>query len=93
MPQKLSEQEIQSALEQSSWQVQNGKLHRDFKFGNFIEAFGFLSQVAIHAEKMNHHPELYNVYNSVTIELVTHDIEGISELDIKLAETIDTLVP
>jgi 4a-hydroxytetrahydrobiopterin dehydratase len=71
--------------------VQNGKLRRDFKFGNFVEAFGFLTQVAIHAEKMNHHPELYNVYNNVTIELVTHDVDGISDLDFTLAETINTL--
>jgi len=91
MPQKLSEQELQRALENSPWQVQDGKLHRDFKFGNFVEAFGFLTQVAIHAEKMNHHPELYNVYNNVTIELVTHDVDGISDLDFKLADTIDKL--
>lgn len=91
MPQKLSEQEINRALENSPWQVQNGKLRRDFKFSNFVEAFGFLTQVAIHAEKMNHHPELYNVYNNVTIELVTHDVDGISDLDFKLAETINTL--
>lgn len=91
MPHKLSDQEIHNALANSAWHVENGKLQRDFTFANFVEAFGFLTQVAIHAEKMNHHPELYNVYNKVTIELVTHDVDGISDLDFKLAETIDQL--
>ena len=75
----------------TNWQVVNGKLNRSFKFANFIDAFGFMTKVAIIAEKMDHHPELYNVYNRVVIDLVTHDIGGISNLDIELAAKINAI--
>ncbi len=90
---KLSDGEIQSALaERSEWELKEGKLHRDFKFGDFVEAFGFMSRVAVHAEKMGHHPELFNVYNNVSIDLTTHDVGGLSDYDFELAETIDGLL-
>lgn len=93
MPQKLTDSQIQEKLPSiAGWTVENGKLHRELKFDNFIEAFGFMSKVAIHAEKMNHHPEWFNVYNTVKIDLATHDVGGISELDFQLAETINSLV-
>lgn len=93
MPTKLTDTQIQEQLPSiSGWAVENGKLHRELKFDTFIEAFGFMSKVAIHAEKMNHHPEWFNVYNTVKIDLATHDVGGISELDFQLAETINSLV-
>lgn len=89
---KLSEAELHERLKRhDDWRLEGGKLHREFKFGSFVQAFGFISQVALEAEKMNHHPELFNVYNRVTIDLSTHDAGGISDLDFKLAEAIDKL--
>ena len=90
--QKLSQQEIELEIGKiQGWKVANGKLNRTFEFENFVHAFGFMTQVAIQAEKMNHHPEWFNVYNKIEINLVTHDISGISNYDIKLAETINHL--
>jgi 4a-hydroxytetrahydrobiopterin dehydratase len=75
----------------SGWTVVNGKLHKSYKFGDFVEAFGFMTKVAIVSEKMDHHPELFNVYNRVVIDLTTHDAGGISHLDLELAKKIDGL--
>jgi 4a-hydroxytetrahydrobiopterin dehydratase len=75
--------------ELTNWKVIDGKLNRAFKFKDFVEAFGFMTKVAIVAEKMGHHPELSNVYNRVVIDLVTHDAGGIGPLDIELAKKID----
>ncbi len=74
------------------WSVKEEKLNREFKFPNFILAFGFMTQVAILAEKADHHPEWSNVYNSVVINLTTHDAGGISEKDFELAQKISKLV-
>ncbi|MFK7952524.1 MAG: 4a-hydroxytetrahydrobiopterin dehydratase [Ekhidna sp.] len=74
------------------WKEEKNKLARTFKFKDFIEAFGFMSQVAIVAEKMNHHPNWSNVYNEVTIELSTHDAGNIvTNKDRELANEIDKL--
>jgi 4a-hydroxytetrahydrobiopterin dehydratase len=75
--------------ELTDWKVVDGKLNRTFKFKDFVEAFGFMTKVAIVAEKMGHHPELSNVYNRVVIDLVTHDAGGIGPLDLELAKKID----
>jgi 4a-hydroxytetrahydrobiopterin dehydratase len=75
----------------TEWKVVDGKLNRSFKFASFIDAFAFMTKVAIVAEKMDHHPELFNVYNSVVIDLTTHDTGGISILDIDLAKKINAL--
>ncbi len=64
-----------------------------YHFATFTEAWGFMSQVALFAEKMDHHPEWFNVYNRVEIVLSTHDVEGLSELDVKLAHAIDAIEP
>lgn len=82
-----------SALEQNGWtKSANGKaLEKTFKFANFVEAFGFMTRAAIHAEKLNHHPEWFNVYNRVEVKLTTHDTGGLSELDVKLAGVMDML--
>lgn len=89
---KLTEQEIAKAIaDLASWSILDGKLHKAFKFSDFVEAFGFMTKVAIIAEKMDHHPELFNVYNNVKIDLTTHDAGGLSHLDINLAKKIDSL--
>ncbi len=75
------------------WKEENSTLIRDFEFVNFVEAFGFLSRVAIISEKMNHHPQIENVYNKVTIKLSTHDAGNkVTDKDRKLAEEINKLL-
>lgn len=81
--------EAVGALE--GWAVADGKLHREFRFGNFVEAFGWMTSVAIEAEKANHHPEWSNVYNRVTVDLTTHDAGGITGRDIELARRMNAL--
>ena len=75
----------------TDWKVVNEKLNRVFEFDNFVDAFAFMTKVAMVAEKMDHHPELFNVYNRVVIDLTTHDAGGIGVLDIELAQKIDAL--
>ena len=89
---KMTEEQIKKELVNlPGWSVVNGKLHKDFVFADFIEAFGFMSRAAIHIEKMNHHPEWFNVYNKIKVELVTHDAGGITQNDINLAKTLNSL--
>ena len=89
---KLSSEEIQSKLPGlTGWKVEAGKLKKEFQFNSFVDAFGFMTSVALLAESMNHHPEWSNVYNRVTIELVTHDAGGISARDFDLAARIEAL--
>jgi 4a-hydroxytetrahydrobiopterin dehydratase len=89
---KLSQSEItQEVGKLDGWEVVNGKINKTFEFDDFVQAFGFMTKVAMNAEKMNHHPEWFNVYNRVRIELVTHDVSGISNYDIALAKIIDTI--
>jgi len=80
-------------LTQSGWTTaDDGKaIEKTFKFKNFVEAFGFMARAAIHAEKLNHHPEWFNVYSKVEVRLTTHDAGGLSELDVKLATAMDDL--
>ena len=66
-------------------------LGKEFKFKSFIDAFGWMTRVAIWAEKLNHHPEWSNVYSRVHVTLITHDVDGLSDLDIKLARKMDTM--
>lgn len=89
---KLSADEVQAELGKvSGWTLREGKLHRELKFEGFVEAFGFMSSVALLAERMDHHPEWFNVWNKVVIDLTTHDAGGISARDFKLAAAIDRL--
>ena len=82
----LSDQEVRSALETlPGWSVANGKLHREFKFRDFSYAFGFMATAATAIEKRNHHPEWFNVYNRVSVDLTTHDAGGITAKDTELA--------
>ncbi|MDJ0660923.1 MAG: 4a-hydroxytetrahydrobiopterin dehydratase [Crocosphaera sp.] len=88
----LSSQEIKNALDQlEGWTEKEGKLHRQLQFSSFVEAFGFMSSVALVAESMGHHPEWCNVYNRVTIDLNTHDAGGITNKDIELAKKVNEL--
>ena len=92
MADRLTDSEIEDALAGlDGWTLENGKLNRDFKFANFIEAFGFMTSVAIEAEKMNHHPEWCNVYSKVSVRLVTHSAGGITSLDVELARKMNAL--
>ena len=89
---RLTDEQIKTELSGlSGWSVVNGKLHKDFVFDDFIEAYGFMARAAIHIEKMNHHPEWFNVYNKLSVDLVTHDAGGITQNDIVLARTLNSL--
>ena len=90
---KLSRQEIEQRLTGLvDWTLVQHKLYRKFVFADFNQAFGFMSQVALLAETIDHHPEWSNVYNRVEIYLTTHDAGGISERDFALADKIDRLL-
>jgi len=92
MVEKLSAEARRAALaDLSGWRLVEDRdaIEKSFNFKTFNEAWGFMSRVALAAEKMNHHPEWFNVYNRVDIVLSTHDCGGLSELDIKLAKRID----
>ena len=87
----LSDKQLELHLnELNDWTIQNGKLNKVFKFSDFAQAFEFMSLVAIIAETMDHHPEWSNVYNKVEINLVTHSEGGITQLDIDLANKVDS---
>ena len=91
---KLSGNELDEIVRNmKGWELKDEKLQKSFKFTNFVEAFGFMTRIALEAERMNHHPEWSNVYNNVTIKLSTHDAGGITDYDIKLAEIIDDTNP
>jgi 4a-hydroxytetrahydrobiopterin dehydratase len=88
----LSEQTIQAQLEKlEGWDFKNNTIFKHFTFKNFSEALAFIVQIGIIAEKQNHHPEITNVYNEVSLRLTTHDSNGVTEKDIKLAATIDKI--
>jgi len=90
---RLSQLEIEEQLENlSGWSVVNEKLHKEFEFASFNEAFGFMTRAAMEIEKMNHHPEWFNVYNRITVELTTHDAGGITKNDVNLAKILNSLV-
>ena len=90
---KLSPSDVETRLaERSGWSLKDGKLHRELRFADFNEAFGFMTRVALIAEVMNHHPEWFNVWSTVKIDLMTHDCGGISASDFELAAKIDAIV-
>ena len=90
---RLSQEDIEVELKNlSGWRVLNEKLHKEFQFEDFSQAFGFMTRAAMEIEKMNHHPEWFNVYNRLTIELTTHDAGGITQNDINLARILNSLV-
>ncbi|ELR98765.1 pterin-4a-carbinolamine dehydratase [Gloeocapsa sp. PCC 73106] len=88
----LSQEELNQALQElKGWSIENNKLHNRFQFQSFVEAFGFMTSLALVAEAMGHHPEWFNVYNRVTIDLTTHDAGGITKLDVDLAKKANEL--
>ena len=90
---RISAKEIMANVKTlSGWTIKRGKLHKEFKFKNFVQAIGFMTGVALVAEGMNHHPEWFNVYNKVIIDLTTHDAGGISTLDFEFAGKVEKLL-
>ena len=91
MPELVADDDLAAFLsDHPGWSMRDGMLHRELTFEDFAEAFGFMARVALWAEKMNHHPEWSNVWNRVTIDLITHDLGGLSNLDVELATRIDS---
>jgi 4a-hydroxytetrahydrobiopterin dehydratase len=89
-PEKLAEQEVRERVaDLPEWTENEGKLHREYKFADFAQAFAFMTYAATVAEKMNHHPEWFNVYNRVTVDLSTHDAGGITMFDFELAAKME----
>ena len=89
---KATEAEIQKALaDLGSWTIEDGKLHREYRFRDFVQAFGFMTQVALLAERAAHHPEWFNVYNRVVIDLTTHEASGITQKDLDLAREMEQI--
>lgn len=89
---KLTQQQLEQFLQsRQDWEIMDDKLHKELKFKDFISAFSFMTQVAFVAERDNHHPEWFNVYNRVIIDLTTHEAGGITEKDMALAEFIDSI--
>jgi len=89
---KLTQKELRSALTGlHGWNLAKGKLHREYKFADFVHAFGFMATSALAIEKMNHHPEWFNVYNKVVVDLSTHDAGGITAKDVELAKLLDNV--
>ena len=96
MTEKLAAADRETALApllENGWTLHADKdaITKTFKFGDFVAAFGWMTKIAIWAEKWNHHPEWFNVYNRVEVVLTTHDVDGLSELDVKLATKMDAL--
>ncbi len=88
----LSASELDIALQElKGWSIEQGKLHRQFQFPSFVEAFGFMTSVALVAQTMRHHPEWCNVYNCISVDLITHDACGITMTDIHLARKMNEL--
>ena len=89
---KATEPEIQKTIDElGTWSVENGKLHREYKFPSFVQAFGFMTQVALLAERAAHHPEWFNVYNRVVVDLTTHEAGGITQKDLDLAREMEQI--
>jgi 4a-hydroxytetrahydrobiopterin dehydratase len=89
---KLTSTELDAAIQTlAGWAVVDGKLHKEFKFADFVHAFGFMATAAIAIEKADHHPEWFNVYNRVRVDLTTHDAGGITHKDVDLARLLNSL--
>lgn len=87
---KATKSEIQKVItELGSWTIENDKLHREYRFRDFVQAFGFMAQAALLAERAGHHPEWFNVYNRVVVDLTTHEAGGITQKDFDLAREME----
>ncbi len=91
-PVKASDEQINEFISQfSAWSIKNSKLHREYVFSNFVQAFGFMTEVALIAERTDHHPEWFNVFQSVGIDLTTHEADGVTERDFVLAKKMEEI--
>ena len=89
----LNEDEIRMALgDLPGWSLEGGKLHRELRFDDFSAAWGFMCRAALVAEKLDHHPEWFNVYSTVRIDLSTHDVGGVSPFDVEFARRVNALL-
>jgi len=89
---RLGDEEVQARLaDVAGWELRDGKLCREFRFGNFVKAFAFMSAVALVAERAGHHPDWSNVYDRVTVSLTTHDAGGLTAKDFSLAAAVNHL--
>ncbi|MGA2094957.1 MAG: 4a-hydroxytetrahydrobiopterin dehydratase [Candidatus Acidiferrum sp.] len=89
---KLTDTEVHTLLSKlPGWKAVNGKLHQEYICKDFVSAFGNMTRVALVAEAMNHHPEWFNVWNKVVIDLTSHSVQGISDYDFVLAEKIEDI--
>lgn len=89
---QASEAQIDAFLaEHHAWELKDHKLRREFMFDNFVQAFGFMTQAALIAEGSNHHPEWFNVYKKVIVDLTTHEAGGVSKRDFELARAMDEI--
>jgi 4a-hydroxytetrahydrobiopterin dehydratase len=89
---KLSKARLAVALSKlPEWKLKGGKLHREYKFADFVTAFGFMTSAALVAQRMDHHPEWFNVWSTVRVDLATHDAGGITALDVELAQSMEKL--
>jgi len=89
---RLSSESIDHELKNlKGWMIVNNKIHKEFQFDDFNQAFGFMTRAAMHIEKMNHHPEWFNVYNKIIVDLTTHDAGRITQNDINLAKILNSL--
>jgi len=93
MTDKLADRSSLTPLYATGWALEKDRdaITRTYQFKNFVEAFGFMARTALWAEKLGHHPEWSNVYRTVTVTLTTHDAGGLTDLDVKLATTMDKL--
>jgi 4a-hydroxytetrahydrobiopterin dehydratase len=90
--QRLTDDQVREELKGlPGWSLENGKLHKEFAFKDFVGAFGFMTKAALYAEKMDHHPEWFNVYNKVRVDLMTHDAGGITSNDVALAKALESI--
>jgi len=91
-PPRLDPEQIESALASlSGWSFLEGKLHREYAFADFTHAFGFMAAAATRIEAANHHPEWFNVYGKVTVDLATHDAGGVTQYDVDLAHALESI--
>ena len=91
-PIRLTDGKLRSAIEGlAGWKVADGKLHREYVFADFVYAFGFMATAAVAIEAMGHHPEWFNVYNRVRVDLTTHDAGGITARDVQLATKLESI--
>lgn len=91
-PTALDDESLRTMMVQlPGWSLAGGKLYREFRFGDFNAAFGFMTRAALEAERLDHHPEWSNVWNRVAVHLVTHDAHGVTTLDVALAKRMNEI--